>query len=91
MNRAKHNSVDEFVSNILAGDIPFLSSAITLVESTTLKHQEKANAILERCLPLANNSVRIGITGVPGVGKSTFIEAFGKRLNFTRKKSCGVG
>jgi LAO/AO transport system kinase len=70
----------------LAGDIPFLSRAITLVESTTVKHQQKANAILERCLPFANNSVRIGITGVPGVGKSTFIEAFGKHLTNKGKK-----
>ena len=70
----------------MAGDIPFLSRAITLVESTTVKHQQKANAILERCLPFANNSVRIGITGVPGVGKSTFIEAFGKHLTSQGRK-----
>ena len=80
LNRAKHSSVDEFVSKITAGDIPFLSRAITLVESTNEVHQEKANAILERCLPYANKSVRIGITGIPGVGKSTFIEAFGGYL-----------
>jgi LAO/AO transport system kinase len=57
-----------------------------LVESTNSKHQEKANEILERCLPYANNSIRIGITGVPGVGKSTFIEAFGKYLTSKGKK-----
>lgn len=85
-NRAKQNSVDEFVSKIRAGDIPFLSRAITLVESTNKAHQEKANVILERCLPFANKSVRIGITGVPGVGKSTFIEAFGKQLTAHGKK-----
>ena len=85
-SRAKTNSVDEFVTHILKGDIPFLSRAITLVESTNAKHQEKANAILEACLPYANNSVRIGITGVPGVGKSTFIEAFGKQLTSQGKK-----
>ena len=84
--RNKHNSVDEFVSKILEGNIPFLSRAITLVESTNSIHQEKANQILERCLPHANNSVRIGITGVPGVGKSTFIETFGKRLTSQGKK-----
>ncbi|CAI8175846.1 MAG: GTPase ArgK [Polaribacter sp. SA4-10] len=84
-NRVKQNSVDEFVSRILDGDITFLSRAITLVESTNNKHQQKANEILERCLPFANKSIRIGITGVPGVGKSTFIEAFGKYL--TSKKS----
>ena len=57
-----------------------------MVESTNAKHQEKANLILERCLPYANNSVRIGITGVPGVGKSTFIEAFGRHLTSLGKK-----
>lgn len=86
INRAKQNSVDEFVTQILKGNITYLSKAITLVESTNTKHQQKANQILERCLPHANNSVRIGITGVPGVGKSTFIEAFGKHLTSQNKK-----
>jgi len=85
-SRAKQNSVDEFVSKILNGNITFLSRAITLVESTNANHQKKANEILERCLPFANNSVRIGITGVPGVGKSTFIESFGKHLTSQNKK-----
>ncbi|MCL4135339.1 UNVERIFIED_CONTAM: hypothetical protein GTU68_016047 [Idotea baltica] len=85
-SRAKQNSVDEFVSKILEGNITFLSKAITLVESTNANHQKKANEILERCLPFANNSVRIGITGVPGVGKSTFIESFGKHLTAQNKK-----
>ena len=86
LNRAKQNSVNEFVSKILEGNITFLSRAITLVESTNTKHQQKANEIIERCLPFANNSVRIGITGVPGVGKSTFIETFGKHLTSQNKK-----
>ncbi|WP_339881627.1 methylmalonyl Co-A mutase-associated GTPase MeaB [Polaribacter vadi] len=86
LNRAKQNSVDEFVSQILDGNITFLSRAITLVESTNANHQKKANEILERCLPFANKSVRIGITGVPGVGKSTFIESFGKHLTSQHKK-----
>ena len=86
VNRAKQNSVNEFVTKILEGNITFLSRAITLVESTNVKHQQKANEILERCLPHANNSVRVGITGVPGVGKSTFIEAFGKHLTSKSKK-----
>lgn len=85
-SRAKQNSVDEFVSKILEGNITFLSRAITLVESTNVNHQKKANEILEQCLPYANKSVRIGITGVPGVGKSTFIEAFGKHLTSQGKK-----
>jgi len=74
-NRAKQNSVDTFVSQILKGNITFLSRAITLAESTNLKHQQKANEILERCLPQ-----------VPGVGKSTFIESFGKHLTKQDKK-----
>ena len=86
MSRSKQPSINEFVTNILNGDITFLSRAITLVESTNQKHQEKATEILERCLPYANNSVRIGITGVPGVGKSTFIESFGKHLTGQGKK-----
>lgn len=85
-HRKKQHSVNEFVTQILAGDITFLSKAITLVESTNEHHQEKANKILENCLPYANNSVRIGITGVPGVGKSTFIEVFGKHLSSQGKK-----
>ncbi|TXD49388.1 methylmalonyl Co-A mutase-associated GTPase MeaB [Polaribacter sp. IC073] len=86
LHRAKQNSVNEYVTKILEGNITFLSKAITLVESTNAKHQQKANEILERCLPYANNSVRIGITGVPGVGKSTFIETFGKHLTSQGKK-----
>jgi LAO/AO transport system kinase len=86
LSRAKQKSVDEFVAGILKGNITFLSKAITLVESTNAKHQQKANEILDRCLPYANNSVRIGITGVPGVGKSTFIETFGKHLTAQKKK-----
>ncbi len=85
-SRSKQPTTDQFVSHILKGDITFLSRAITLVESTNLKHQQKANEILERCLPYANNSVRIGITGVPGVGKSTFIESYGKHLTSQGKK-----
>jgi len=86
INRSKQNSVAEFVTKILEGNISFLSRAITLVESTNSRHQQKANEILEGCLPHANNSVRIGITGVPGVGKSTFIESFGKQLTSQGKK-----
>ncbi len=86
INRNKQHSADEFVNEILAGNIAFLSRAITLVESTNTEHQKKANIILERCLPYANKSVRIGITGVPGVGKSTFIESYGKHLTYKNKK-----
>lgn len=79
-------SVDELVSNILKNDKVALSRAITLIESTNPEHFEKANAIINGCLPHANQSVRIGITGVPGVGKSTFIEAFGTYLTSIGKK-----
>jgi len=79
-------SADELVSGILAGNITALSRAITLVESTNPEHLAKANEVINACLPHANNSVRIGITGVPGVGKSTFIEAFGKYLTGLGKK-----
>lgn len=84
--RGKPISADELAQGILAGDIPSLSRAITLVESTNPAHLEKANAIINACLPHADKSVRIGITGVPGVGKSTFIEAFGKHLTALGKK-----
>ena len=79
-------SADELTTGILKGDITALSRAITLVESTQPSHLEKANAIINACLPHAVPSVRVGITGVPGVGKSTFIEAFGKHLTGLGKK-----
>lgn len=84
--RSKQPSTEEFIEGILDGSIPLLSRAITLVESTNKKHQKKANKILEACLPYANKSVRIGITGVPGVGKSTFIESYGKYLTSLGRK-----
>lgn len=86
LNRRKQNSPETYITKILEGDISFLSRAITLIESTNTKHQEKANIILNACIPYANKSVRIGITGVPGVGKSTFVEAFGKHLTKKGKK-----
>ena len=79
-------SSKELIEGILNGNITALSRAITLVESTNVSHLEKANKVVNACLPHANKSVRIGITGVPGVGKSTFIEAFGKYLTGLGKK-----
>lgn len=73
-------SVDEFVDGILKGDRTILSRAITLVESNLPEHQEIAQQVIERCLPHAGKSIRVGITGVPGAGKSTFIEALGMYL-----------
>ena len=63
-----------------------LAQAITLVESTLESHQQEAQGILQDLLPYSGNSLRIGITGVPGVGKSTFIEALGKHLTAQGKK-----
>ena len=79
-------SSKELIEGILNGNITALSRAITLVESTNVSHLEKANEVVNACLPHANKSIRIGITGVPGVGKSTFIEAFGKYLTGLGKK-----
>lgn len=84
--RRSQPAPETLTEGILKGDTTALSRAITLVESTNPDHQEKANAIIQGCLPYANQSVRIGITGVPGVGKSTFIEAFGKYLTSLGKK-----
>ena len=84
--RRKQPSADDLVANILKGDITALSRSITLIESRNAKHLEKANDIIKQCLPHANASIRIGITGVPGVGKSTFIEAFGSYLTSIGKK-----
>ncbi|HSN49208.1 MAG TPA: hypothetical protein VLR29_10650, partial [Flavobacterium sp.] len=79
-------SSQELIDGILSGNIAALSRAITLVESTNVSHLAKANEVINACLPQANKSVRIGITGVPGVGKSTFIEAFGTHLTGLGKK-----
>lgn len=70
-------AAQEYVDGILNGDITLLSKAVTLVESSKSKHQKLAQEIISKCLPHSGKSVRIGITGVPGVGKSTFIEAMG--------------
>ena len=70
----------EYIDGILSGNKVILSKAITLIESNLQKHHELAQIILEECIPHSGNAIRIGITGVPGAGKSTFIEAFGKHL-----------
>ena len=79
-------SAAELIEKIILGDKVALSRAITLIESTNPIHFEKANEVINGCLPYANKSIRIGITGVPGVGKSTFIEAFGTHLTSIGKK-----
>jgi len=86
LKRSIQPSSTEYVKEILNGNITFLSKAITLIESTNIKHKKKASKIINACLPYANKSIRIGITGVPGVGKSTFIESLGKFLTSKDKK-----
>lgn len=76
--RRRNLSVDEYVERIISGNITALSQAITLVESSRPEHYSIAQEIIEKCLPYKGASVRIGITGVPGAGKSTFIETLGK-------------
>ena len=84
--RQKSPSIEHLVKGITNGNVTALSRAITLIESTNPNHYKKANAVVSGCLPFANNSIRVGITGVPGVGKSTFIEAIGKYLTSIGKK-----
>lgn len=69
---------DDYINGIKNGNRTVLSKAITLIENTLPEHQQLARQIVEACLPFSGNSIRIGITGVPGVGKSTFIESFGR-------------
>ncbi len=76
----KQIDVKKVISGLLNGDIVSLSKAITIVESDNVKDISNSNKIISSCLKNRTNSIRIGITGVPGVGKSTFIEAFGNQL-----------
>lgn len=85
-SRKVQPSASELISGILEENTTALSRAITLVESTNPDHFDKANEVINACLPHANKSIRIGITGVPGVGKSSFIEVFGKHLTSLGKK-----
>lgn len=78
--RRRNLTVDEYVAGVLAGDRMIVSRAITLIESNAPTHFELAQQVLQRLLPHTGNSLRVGITGVPGAGKSTFIEALGCRL-----------
>ncbi|WP_462355749.1 methylmalonyl Co-A mutase-associated GTPase MeaB [Phocaeicola coprophilus] len=77
-------SVGEYVEGIVKGDVTVLSQAVTLVESVKPEHQTIAQEVIEKCLPYSGNSVRIGISGVPGAGKSTSIDVFG--LHVLEKK-----
>ncbi|MGC9151733.1 MAG: methylmalonyl Co-A mutase-associated GTPase MeaB [Microbacter sp.] len=78
--KRKSYTADQYVEAILKGDRVMLSQAVTLIESELPEQQAMAQEIIERCLPHSGNSIRVGITGVPGAGKSTFIEALGMYL-----------
>ncbi|MDO4802959.1 MAG: methylmalonyl Co-A mutase-associated GTPase MeaB [Prevotellaceae bacterium] len=78
---ARHElSVNDMVEGVIKGNITILSQAVTLVESLNPDHIAKAQEVIEKCLPYSGNSLRIGISGVPGAGKSTSIDAFGIHL-----------
>lgn len=79
-----------YLDGIRKGDRSVLSRAITLIESNLPAHRSLAQEIIELCLPYSGQSFRIGITGVPGVGKSTFIEAFGSHITKGLDKKLAV-
>ena len=89
--KRKRYSVNEFVAGILSGNRTILSQAITLVESSLPEHFNPAQSIIEKCLPYSSRSVRIGITGVPGAGKSTFIESIWITCCRYGKEDCCTG
>ena len=85
-HKKKEFKPKEYLQGLKNGDISMLGMAITLIESTKEAHQNLAQEILQKCMPNTGKSIRIGITGVPGVGKSTFIESFGKLITSMGKK-----
>jgi len=78
--KAKNLSIQDYKNGVLAGDKTILARAITLIESNSTKHLDIAQELIKEILPYTGKSIRIGITGVPGAGKSTFIETFGLYL-----------
>ena len=82
-------STEDFIDGIKSGNKRLIAKAITLVESTKPEHRIQAEELLKKILPLTGNSIRVGITGVPGAGKSTFIENFG-RLAISNNKKVAV-
>jgi LAO/AO transport system kinase len=78
--RRRQLSIDDYFEGIQKRDTGILARAITLIESNAPAHQELAQQLLARVLPLTGRSLRVGLTGIPGAGKSTFVEALGSRL-----------
>jgi LAO/AO transport system kinase len=78
--RRRQLSLEDYVAGVRAGDLGVLARAITLVESNAPAHQQLAQTLLMRLLPFTGQAMRVGITGIPGAGKSTFIECLGTRL-----------
>jgi LAO/AO transport system kinase len=83
-------SAKDYFTEIKLGNRTILSKAITLIESSNTEHQSIAEELIELCLPHSGNSIRVGITGVPGVGKSTFIESLGTYLTESQNKKVAV-
>lgn len=82
----KTHTIEELAKGIRDGDRVMLSQAITMAESSLTEHQRQAQILIQQLMPFTGKSKRIAITGVPGVGKSTFIESFGKLLTFKGNK-----
>lgn len=79
-NKRQLLSAGDYVEGIIKGNITLLSQAVTLIESINPDHHALAQEVIEKCLPYSGKSVRIGISGVPGAGKSTSIDAFGLHI-----------
>lgn len=84
--KRKTLQANDYTQGVLNGDISTLSQAVTLIESSLPEHQNTAQEVIQQCLPYAGNSIRIGITGVPGAGKSTLIETLGMHIIEKGKK-----
>ncbi|MCB1543623.1 MAG: methylmalonyl Co-A mutase-associated GTPase MeaB, partial [Rhodoblastus sp.] len=80
VSRAAERSVEELAERVLSGDRASLARAITLIESRRVDHRAQAGALLQRLLPHTGGAIRVGVTGVPGVGKSTTIDTLGSNL-----------
>jgi LAO/AO transport system kinase len=84
--RRRGLTMEEYVDGILSGNRTILGQSLTLIESSLSKDHDLAQKVIDQCLPHSGKSIRIGITGVPGVGKSTFIEVFGNFLSNSGKR-----